>query len=94
MEQLHLGMVRLYMKNGKAIKVIKLLKVKEILATRGIKVVRQTLYRHAKLGLIPSAHKLGQCWYMNEDAAINYIINFKKIGNRGGDRKGWRWWSK
>ena len=75
-------------------KTIKLLKVKEILEKRGIKVVRQTLYRHAKLGLIPSAQKLGQCWYMNEDAAINYIINFKKIGNRGGDRKGWRWWSK
>ena len=75
------------------IKTIKLLKVKEILEKRGMKVVRQTLYKHAKLGLIPTAHKAGQCWYMNEDAAINYIINFKKIKNKGGDRKGCKWWS-
>ena len=74
-------------------KSIKLLKVKEILATRGIKVARQTLYKYAKMGLIPTVHKIGQCWYMNEDAAINHIIRFKKINNRGGDRKGWKWWS-
>lgn len=67
---------------------VTLMKVREILISRGIPLTRQTICTHAQEGKIPTAIKVGRTWLMDEDASILFIQRFKKwIGSSGAHGK-------